>query len=686
MRIGLVGCVKSKQDVAAPARDLYTSALFRGRRAYVEQTCGGWFVLSAKYGIVTPDTVIAPYDVALKDASPSSREAWARDVLRSLEERVGSLGEHVFEIHAGSAYRDHGLVRGLRARGAKVEIPAAGLNQGQQLAFYAAARDGGRPIRPVAHPRAPHPGPYPSEPVRTPSAQQLHPAAEHPGQHTNLAAPAHATPSQPAAPSGAWTPPVQPKPLLARLRDRLTSRNDERSLAPQVPNPTPQVSRPPVAMHSPPSTPHDTRMLATVENVRELGPFEYRWPDATEHFGRGWEFDARLGVARARVRHGIGRRQAFGRERVHTVTWVYGQPVVEGAETEDYATSRALVGVLKRPDRKDARDLTDVPGGYEALRIVRHRDEIRGPNARSGLALKIPEDDLAAWATFALLRLRDRQREPRVDATPTHAPALAQSERDHPPARTSSEAEAVTRAILGFARSLHPSVSSFTPDPAADRFVREDAFAFLVAVIFDEQVRFEQAWDAPLELRRRLGHWDVHRIATERDAVHEAVRRPPALHRWVDKTPYRIVAAARRVVDSYGADASRIWSDKPNASALRHRFEEFEGISQKKSAMAVELLERVLGVEIDAMHGSDVAVDIHVRRVFLRSGLAERDDVSHMIRVARRLNPDRPGELDNAVWEIGRQWCRPTVPDCIGCPIGSVCPKLIGRADGVHGA
>ena len=33
MRIGLVGCVKSKLDTAASARDLYTSPLFLRRRA-----------------------------------------------------------------------------------------------------------------------------------------------------------------------------------------------------------------------------------------------------------------------------------------------------------------------------------------------------------------------------------------------------------------------------------------------------------------------------------------------------------------------------------------------------------------------------------------------------------------------------------------------------------------------------
>lgn len=62
MKVGLVGCVKSKRGTAAPARDLYTSALFRGRRRYVELTCDRWFILSARHGLVEPEEILEPYD------------------------------------------------------------------------------------------------------------------------------------------------------------------------------------------------------------------------------------------------------------------------------------------------------------------------------------------------------------------------------------------------------------------------------------------------------------------------------------------------------------------------------------------------------------------------------------------------------------------------------------------------
>jgi hypothetical protein len=60
MRVGLVGCVKTKQPRVAPAQELYTSPLFRRRRAWVERTCDRWFILSAKHGLVEPGRVLAP--------------------------------------------------------------------------------------------------------------------------------------------------------------------------------------------------------------------------------------------------------------------------------------------------------------------------------------------------------------------------------------------------------------------------------------------------------------------------------------------------------------------------------------------------------------------------------------------------------------------------------------------------
>ena len=54
----LVGGVKRKSGWAGPARDVYVSPLWRYRREYAERLAVPWFILSAKHGLLAPDTHI----------------------------------------------------------------------------------------------------------------------------------------------------------------------------------------------------------------------------------------------------------------------------------------------------------------------------------------------------------------------------------------------------------------------------------------------------------------------------------------------------------------------------------------------------------------------------------------------------------------------------------------------------
>lgn len=135
-RIGLVGCVKKKAAVPRRAREVYISPLFGGRRDYVQVTCTEWWILSALHGLVHPDEKITPYDATLKDASVAERQRWSGRVLGAIDALIQPVPGTWFEIHAGSEYRDYGLVAGLRARGCTVENPTAGLSFGKQLALY----------------------------------------------------------------------------------------------------------------------------------------------------------------------------------------------------------------------------------------------------------------------------------------------------------------------------------------------------------------------------------------------------------------------------------------------------------------------------------------------------------------------------------------------------------------------
>jgi hypothetical protein len=131
----LIGCVSQKGSSPAPAKDLYRSELFRRRRLWAEASGHPWWIASAKYGLVHPDEIIAPYDTHIGRLPPETRARLASQLGDSLERALGSLRGRVVEIHAGEEYV---LAFGpeLRRRGAELSRPLQGLLMGEQLAWY----------------------------------------------------------------------------------------------------------------------------------------------------------------------------------------------------------------------------------------------------------------------------------------------------------------------------------------------------------------------------------------------------------------------------------------------------------------------------------------------------------------------------------------------------------------------
>lgn len=150
-RVGLVSCTSKKLTRAATARELYSeSPNFRKWKAWVEQTCDRWFVLSAKHHLVHPDEWLAPYNQTLDCAPVYEKRAWSIQVLSELESVLGDVGSCSFEIHAGRNYWAFGLRESLEERGASVSVPAEGLNMFERAAFY--SRQPGAPRTPGSDP------------------------------------------------------------------------------------------------------------------------------------------------------------------------------------------------------------------------------------------------------------------------------------------------------------------------------------------------------------------------------------------------------------------------------------------------------------------------------------------------------------------------------------------------------
>ena len=219
-----------------------------------------------------------------------------------------------------------------------------------------------------------------------------------------------------------------------------------------------------------------------------------------------------------------------------------------------------------------------------------------------------------------------------------------------------------------------------TSDAQANRLLTDNPFAFLLAVIADYGVPAERAWALPFKICEELGHLDPGRIAAmDPKELEGVIRRVPSSHRFPKMVAKFFIAASKRVVREYDRDAAGVWRGRSARDAYLHLCA-FLGVGQKKASMAVNILCRDLGwlnPQPAELKTIDVAYDVHVRRVFLRLGLAQSDSMDEILNAARELSPEYPGKLDLGAWYVGRTWCRPTSPDCRACRLNEVCPKRI---------
>jgi hypothetical protein len=133
-RLVLVGCSSSKALTARPAAGMFTGIAFTKASDLARSSGAPWYVLSAKFGLLDPAEVVAPYDIYLPDQPAPYRTAWGAWVVAQLATRHDLRGAMV-EVHAGRAYSEP-LRAPLAAAGATLVEPLAGLGLGERLAWY----------------------------------------------------------------------------------------------------------------------------------------------------------------------------------------------------------------------------------------------------------------------------------------------------------------------------------------------------------------------------------------------------------------------------------------------------------------------------------------------------------------------------------------------------------------------
>ena len=141
LRVCIIGCSDAKNDTQQAAETLYRSQLFAKSRRYASSAAfDRWFIVSARYGLVEPSQIIAPYDMRLRAADAGQ---WAHSVVNRLRHELQAPAD--VTILAGALYADPiaDCIEERRRENDQgwvaVRRPLAGLGIDRRLQFLSAA-------------------------------------------------------------------------------------------------------------------------------------------------------------------------------------------------------------------------------------------------------------------------------------------------------------------------------------------------------------------------------------------------------------------------------------------------------------------------------------------------------------------------------------------------------------------
>jgi endonuclease III len=196
-----------------------------------------------------------------------------------------------------------------------------------------------------------------------------------------------------------------------------------------------------------------------------------------------------------------------------------------------------------------------------------------------------------------------------------------------------------------------------------------------MAASIDRGALAEAVWEIPFFLSKKLGHLEPQLLSQMSvEPLEEVLRSLDRKPRFPRQSAQTITSLSRLVFNQFHGNAASVWVDK-EPSAVVQTLEQIWGVGPGIAHMIVRILVDEFGYDPgpEGLRKIDVKSDRHIIRVFYRTGLTQNKSGEACVEVARQLYPEFPGLLDWPAWEIGRTWCHEHNPDCVTCPLCSVC-------------
>jgi uncharacterized HhH-GPD family protein len=134
----------------------------------------------------------------------------------------------------------------------------------------------------------------------------------------------------------------------------------------------------------------------------------------------------------------------------------------------------------------------------------------------------------------------------------------------------------------------------FTESDEANALIASDPMALLIGFALDQQVSVQKAFSGPLALRERLGSIDASTLAAA--DLEPVFRERPAIHRFPGNMARRVHELAVHVLDEYGGDAARVWTDAADGEQLRANISALPGFGEMKVKALGAVLAKRFGI------------------------------------------------------------------------------------------
>ncbi len=131
-KIVFVSCVKTKNAGLLKAEDKYNSPLFNKQLEYAKTLTEkqNIYILSAKYGLITLDTIIDDYNLTLNNFSEKEKKVWSYNVIKKAKSFNISKEDKIIFL-CGVNYSKY-----LKKYFLNNEDPTKGLSLGNKLKWY----------------------------------------------------------------------------------------------------------------------------------------------------------------------------------------------------------------------------------------------------------------------------------------------------------------------------------------------------------------------------------------------------------------------------------------------------------------------------------------------------------------------------------------------------------------------